>query len=404
MIGLEAFRVIAGAGAGSAVLGGAATAASDTSTSGMMDMDDAPSAAIFVVAVIAVSVVAAAVVPRLSRRLSLRQAVPVLALVGPVLALIGGLIGSGAMILSGRDVWYSLLVAVAAGAAAIIVGLQVALPVARDLEQISTTVKSVAGGDRQATTEVARPDEIGELATAVDDLTASLARAEAKQAAADEERNAVVSALSHDLRTPLASLLVSLEAIEDGIGEPHSHLRAMRGNVLALERLIEDMFLLARADAGALALHFEPVDLAELLDDAAEAVGPLAQGRSVAIATTLDRSILVDGDHTALGRVFRNLLENAVRHSPDGGPVRIDHQVAPGSIRVAVLDQGEGFAPDFVPRALERFTQADNARTRQGASGLGLAIADTLVAAHQGRVKIHPGPGGRVEVELPTLA
>ncbi len=370
---------------------------------GMDMMDDAPSAAIFVAAVIAVSLVAAAIVPRLSRRLSLRQAVPVLALVGPVLALIGGLIGSGAMILSGRDVWYSLLVAVAAGAAAIIVGLQVALPVARDLEQISTTVKAVAGGDRKVATEVARSDEIGELATAVDDLCRSLAAAEANKEAADEERNAVVSALSHDLRTPLASLLVSLDAIEDGIGEPRSHLRAMRGNVVALERLIEDMFLLARADAGALALHFETLDLAELLDDAAEAVGPLAQSRAVGIATTLDRSILVDGDHTALGRVFRNLLENAVRHSPDGEPIRIDHRVEQGSIRVAVLDQGEGFAPDFVPRALDRFTQADDARTRRGASGLGLAIADALVTAHRGRVKIHPGPGGRVEVELPTL-
>ena len=381
---------------------GAEPATSSTS-SGMDMMDDGPSVVIFVVLVVAVSVVAAAVVPRLSRRLSLRHAVPVLALVGPVLALIGGIIGSGTMILSGRDVWYSLVVAIAAGAAAIIVGLQVALPVARDLEQISSTVQAVAGGQRQVATAVSRPDEIGDLATAVDDLSASLTRAEANQRAADEERNAVVSALSHDLRTPLASLLVSIDAVEDGIGDPASHLRAMRGNVLALERLIEDLFLLARAEAGALALHFEPIDLAELLDDAAEAVGPLAQGRSVEIATTLDRSILVDGDHTALGRVFRNLLENAVRHSPDGEPVRIDHELTPDSVRVAVLDRGEGFDPEFVPRALERFSQADDARSRRGTSGLGLAIADALVAAHRGRVEIRPGPGGRVEVELPTI-
>ncbi len=372
--------------------------------SGGMDvMDEGPSVVLFVVLVVAISVAAILVFPWVFRRLSLRQAVPGLALIGPILALVGGVIGSGAMVLSGRDIWFSLVVAVAAAASAIIVGLRLARPVARDLEQISATVQAVARGDRRVMTGVERPDEIGELASAVDDLRESLTQAEVQRRAADDERNAVVSALSHDLRTPLASLLVSLDAIEDGIGDAPTHLRAMRGNVLALERLIEDLFLLARADAGALALTFESVDLAELLDDAAEAIGPLAHNRSVAIRTTVDEPIPVSGDDTALGRVFRNLLENAVRHSPVGGEVTIDHRDEDGVVRVAVLDVGEGFPPDFAPRALERFTQADDARTRRGASGLGLAIADALVTAHRGEVVVHPGPGGRVEVILPTL-
>ncbi len=304
------------------------------------------------------------------------------------------------MTLSGRDIWYSLIVAVAAAFAAIVVGLQLANPVARDLERIGSTVKAVAAGDRSMRTEIERSDEVGVLAAAVDDLTASLARAETERGVANDERNAVVSALSHDLRTPLASLLVSIDAVEDRVGDSAAHLKAMRGNVLALERLVEDLFLLARADSGSLELHFEMIDLAELVDDAVEAIRPVAQQRSVSIITSLGEPILVNGDHTALGRVFRNLLDNAVRHSPVGGTVSVELALSARQVRASVVDTGEGFHPDFVPRALHRFSQADDARTLQGAAGLGLAIADTLVTAHHGTVVIRPGPGGRVEVTL----
>lgn len=392
-----------------AVVPGQGSAVEPPEAGGGMDMmDDGPSVVLFAVLVVMVSLIAIAVFPRIFRRLSLRRAVPGLALIGPALALAGGLLGSGAMILSGRDVWYSLVVAVSAAVAAAVVGLQLAVPVATDLERVSSTVQAVARGERQIRTEVERPDEIGHLSAAVDDLIVSLARAEAQRQAADEERGAVVGALSHDLRTPLASLLVSLDAIEDGVGDPQAHLRAMRGNVLALERLIGDLFLLARAEAGSLALHFEAIDLAELLDETVEAVAPVAAQRSVRVRSvtppvTAGGPVLVDGDHTALGRVFRNLVDNAIRYSPDAGRVDVAHHLIDGGVRVEVRDEGSGFPAEFVPRALERFSQADDARSNQGAAGLGLAIADALVAAHGGRVLVRPGPGGLVEVDLPMV-
>lgn len=370
---------------------------------GMDVMEDGPSVALFVGLVAVVALVAIIALPHVFRRLSLRKAVPGLALIGPVLALIGGIIGTGAMTLSGRDIWYSLFVALAAGIAAIIVGLRLSHPVARDLERIGSTVMAVAGGDRTMRTDIDRSDEVGALAAAVDDLIRSLSLAEAERRIAEEERTAVVSALSHDLRTPLASLLVSIDAVEDGIGDAASHLKAMRGNVMALKRLVDDLFLLARADSGALELNFEPLDLAELVDDAVEALRPMAESRSVSIRNSLDEPILVVGDHTALGRVFRNLLENAVRHSPTEGTVAVGFSRSDGRVDVAVTDQGAGFDPAFVPRALDRFSQADDARTRQGAAGLGLAIADTLMKAHSGEVMIHPGPGGQVDVRLQLL-
>lgn len=371
---------------------------------GMDMMEDGPSVALFIGLVVLLSALAIGGLPHVFRRLSLRKAVPGLALIGPVLALIGGIIGTGAMTLSGRDIWYSLIVAFAAAVAAIIVGLQLANPVARDLERIGSTVMAVAGGDRSMRTEIERTDEVGVLAAAVDDLSRSLALAEEQRWIADEERTSVVSALSHDLRTPLASLLVSIDAVEDGIGDAPSHLKAMRGNVLALEHLVEDLFLLARADSGALGLNFESLDLSELIDDAVESLRPMAASQEVSISNHLNQPLIVEGDYTALGRVFRNLLDNAVRHSPPDGTVSVEFsRAADNIVAVAVVDQGAGFDPEFVPRALDRFSQADDARSRQGAAGLGLAIADTLMKAHDGDVQIRPGPGGRVDVWLRLL-
>ncbi|MGF1597635.1 MAG: ATP-binding protein [Acidimicrobiales bacterium] len=366
-------------------------------------MDDGPSVALFVVLVAAVSIVAALALPPVLGPLPLRYAVPALALVGPVLGIVGSLIGTGAMTLSGHDIWYVLLVAVASGAAAIVVGLRLARPVARDLDRVAGAVEAVADGDRRARTGIERQDEIGRLAAAVDELSRSLARAEAERAAADEERASVVSALSHDLRTPLASLLVSVDALEDGIGDPAAHLRAMRGNVLALERLVGDLFLLARADSGRLALGREVIDLAELIDEAVEAVEPMASVSDVAVVSLVGGPLEVLGDDHALGRVLRNLLDNAIRHSPTGATVTVDDLSDRRVARVSVVDEGDGFPPSFVSQALDRFSQADDARSRPGGAGLGLAIANTLLAAHDGTITVEAGPGGRVVIEVPRL-
>lgn len=366
-------------------------------------MDDEASIGLFVAITAALALVAITVLPPVMKRLRIRQAVPVLAVIGPVLAAVGSLVGSGAMTLSGHDVGYVVLVVGVTGIAAIIVGWRLARPLAKDLDTVASTVESIANGDRSKRTGIERTDEVGDLAGAVDELGRTLARAEAERTAAEDERLAVVSALSHDLRTPLASLLASVDALEDGMADEVSHLRSMRRNVLALERLVEDLFLLARADSGQLALQAQDLDLAELIDEALEAVAPSAAERGVALSADVSASIPVWGDDTAIGRVLRNLLDNAVRHAPNGGTVSITTHVTDGIVEMRVIDDGPGFDSDFVPRAFERFTQADTARSAQGGAGLGLAIAQTLVAAHDGSIAIEPGPGGRVTVTLPLL-
>lgn len=366
-------------------------------------MDEPASIGLFILLTVGIGVAAASFLPFVFQRLPIRLAIPGLAVIGPLLVVIGSLVGSGAITLSGNDIGYVVLVASITGIAAIIVGWRLSRPLARDLDVISETVGSIADGDRAARTGIERGDEVGALASLVDGLGDSLERAEAERAAADDERGAVVSALSHDLRTPLASLLASVEALEDGVADGPTHIRSMRHNVLALERMVEDLFLLARADSGSLALQTEPLDLAELIDEALEAVAPAAAEREISLMGDLREAIAVDGDDQALGRVLRNLLDNAVRHSPDGSDVRVAAACdrSEGKVLVEITDDGPGFDPSFVPRALERFSQADSARSRQGGAGLGLAIAHTLVGAHGGSVAVHPGPGGMVSFTLP---
>ncbi len=367
-------------------------------------MDDGQSLGLFVVVVAVLSVGSAAALPILMAKLSLRRAVPVLALVGPVLAIVGALVGSGAMTLSGHDVGYVLAVTILTGFSAIVVGWRLAQPLATDLGQVAATVAAIAEGERGARTGIERQDELGELASAVDELGRSLARAEAERLAADEERRSVVSALSHDLRTPLASLLASIDAVADGVADVDEHLAAMRRNVLNLNRLVEDLFLLARADSGNLALQSELLDLSELIDEALEAMLPAAIDQGVRLVAELTEAVPIHGDATAVGRVLRNLLDNAIRHAPEGGLVSVRLEQGSGVVRVIVLDDGPGFAADFVPKAFERFTQSDSARSRNGIAGLGLAIAQTLTQAHGGSVTISPGGGGQVRVTLPLKA
>lgn len=368
-------------------------------------MDDGASASLFIVLLVAMAVIAAFVVPIFMKRLTLKQAVPALAFVGPLLAVLGSLIGSGAMTLSGHDVGYVALVALLAGLAAFVVGWRVSRPLARDLDRVAVTLRQVAQGDRTARCNIERTDELAEVGEAVDELTRSLARAEAERGAADAERRAVVSALSHDLRTPLASLLASVDALEDGVADGPTHIRAMRSNVMALDHLVEDLFLLARADSGQLALQVEPMDLSEMIDEAVEAVSPAAANSGVVLLADSQAAVEVDADHTALGRLLRNLLDNAVRYSPSGGTVRVSTTRNSGAnVTVAITDDGPGFPSDFIPRAFDRFSQADPARSAHGGAGLGLAIARTLAEALGGSISIGEGPGGNVSFCLPTNA
>ena len=276
----------------------------------------------------------------------------------------------------------------------------VSRPITSDLRQIADAAQQVAAGDFSATTSVARSDEVGALAVAFDAMAADLRAADAQRVAEDQARREFFTAVGHDLRSPLGSLQAAVEALDDGVApDPDRYLRSMQGDIEALHRLVDDIFLLARLEAGDVELNLQPVDVTEIADETIEVLRPTAHRLGIDVELSAPGSITANTAPEALGRVMRNLLDNAVRHAESRVVVSV---TTPGRLVVRVTDDGPGFPADFVSRAFERFTRADSARTRDGSgTGLGLAIAHRFITGLDGAIRAEPGPGGAVEFSLP---
>lgn len=348
------------------------------------------------------SMVLATALQRFTRR-SLALGVLATSLVAVIVAGLAVSAAAGAMFVSSHDLRLVLVVLGLGVGAGLALALGLVRPLVGDLDRIGTTARAVAAGDRAARTGVDREDELGTTARALDELAAQLEQAEADRERVEEARSHFLAAVGHDLRSPLTVLRSGLEALEDGVVEDvDPFVRTLQREVDLLGSLVEDLFLLARIESDGLALRPERVDLAELADEAVEALAHVARPRSVALAVDAPGAVAVDGDPRALGRVVRNLLDNAVRHSPAGGTVTVAVGPCDRAVRLAVTDDGDGFPADAAAALFASFVRGDAARVRDGGgAGLGLAIAQGLVDAHDGRIWAEAGPGGRVEVRLP---
>lgn len=288
----------------------------------------------------------------------------------------------------------------------IVLAVAVAGPLTADLQGLTAAAHAVAAGDLTVRTDVRRADELGGLASSIDSMVARLATLEEERERGEAARRELLAAISHDLRTPLAALQAAIEALQDDVGgDPEHYLRSMATDVSLLHSMVDDLFVLARLQAGELRLERMAVDLTELADDAVESMTRVAARRSVGLHLDAGASVLVDGDPQALSRVLRNLLDNAIAHAPARTTVRvrIGSQDHPPTVRVE--DEGPGFPADFADRAFDPFTRSDDARNRNtGGAGLGLAIARGLVLAHDGHIWVEPGAGGRIAFTLPPAA
>jgi signal transduction histidine kinase len=266
-----------------------------------------------------------------------------------------------------------------------------------DLRSLAATATQVAAGDREVRTGIERRDEIGDVAKAVDDMIEQLAAGEAA-------RTRLLAALSHDLRTPLAAAKAAVEALQDGVAEDAERYLAGVGNDIdVIAELVDDLFLLARLDAGSIGIETMPVDLVELADEASEALGPVAARRGVVIDVMASGNTKVHGAPRELGRAIRNLLDNALRHAPARSRVRVELSNGGPYVTLRVVDAGPGFSPAIRDTAFAEFTTGDPAR-RSGGAGLGLAITKGIVDAHAGSLWIDDGIGGSVAMRLPVGA
>lgn len=333
---------------------------------------------------------------------TLRSQLLVITLAGLVVGALCAWIAATNMLLDGALLAPVLVVLVVTALVAAIIVTLASGSLSSAAARLATTVRAVAGGDRTAQTTVRRRDEIGEVATAVDALSRRLAKLEAERERLDAEHAVLLTSISHDLRSPLAALHAALEALLDGVApDPDRYLRSMKADADTLTALVDDAFLVASMTGGRLHLQQELVDLGDSCDTALEALRPLADTHGVRLELEADAHVHVHGNPHALGRIVRNLVDNAVRHAPQASAVRVIVDRAPEP-RVQVLDDGPGFPEDFVGLALQPWTRADASRTRStGGSGLGLAIASGLVQAHGGRLWVEPGPGGTAAFTLP---
>lgn len=241
---------------------------------------------------------------------------------------------------------------------------------------------------------------------------------EAMHREVDEARRRLIAAVSHDLRTPLSSLRLLVDAVEDGVATGATrerYLREMRTHVRALSVLIDDLFELSRLEAGEIAWSMHQVELGELVSETVAALRAQAEERGVAVAVELPGdgaaggrgSLSAHANAEKLQRVLFNLIVNAIRHTPADGSVVV--RARPGDaglVEIEVADDGEGVAEEERERVFEPFYRggADGAARCSGGAGLGLAISRAIVEAHGGRIWLEPAAprGTRVRFTLPA--
>ena len=235
-------------------------------------------------------------------------------------------------------------------------------------------------------------------------LAVRLAMEERSRRQIEDARRQMVAAVSHDLRTPLASLRLLVEAIDDGVatGETRErYLREMRTHVEALTTLIDDLFELSRIEAGDISWTMRQVELHDLIGDTVAAMRAPAEERGVRLAADLPpEEVLAEADAEKVQRVLFNLIQNAIRHTPADGSVTVRARPLGGEVEVEVADDGEGIPAGAADRVFEPFYRGDPSRGEDGA-GLGLAIAKAIVEAHGGRIWLEDAaPGTRVRFTL----
>jgi signal transduction histidine kinase len=393
------------------VLGAAGTAAA--AVAGRLPAGDAITLAAYAAGGAAVAVAIAVVVLSVLRRRSvvLQAAIAGLA---PVVAVgIGVAAASSAMFISEHDLHALLVVLVAAGTVGVLSGLLLGRRVATAGRSLGALARRMGDGEQERSSAGGRgaPSELASLAAELEATSARLAEARAQGAAIEHSRRQLVAWVSHDLRTPLAGIRAMVEALEDEVvDDPETvsrYYRTMRREVDRLSGLVDDLFELSRIEAGALGLDLERVPLDELVSEAVASASVIAGAKGIELRGAVgEPSPVVELSTPEMARVVRNLLDNAIRHTPAGGTIWIEARLDESGTAavVSVRDGCGGIPEEDIDHVFEMAYRGDTARTPGNAgAGLGLAVARGLVEAHQGRITVrNEGDGCRFTVHLPV--
>jgi signal transduction histidine kinase len=312
------------------------------------------------------------------------------------------------MLVSHMDVLFTLIVVVYSSLLGLWAARALGARVLSDVEAVRGGLAEVGEGRRAIAIETGARDELNELARDVERMVERLSGEEHARSAADRARRDLLAAVSHDLRTPLASIQVLAEAIEDRVVDDQTrreYAARMAVHVRALSGLIDDLFELSRLEAGDIHWTIEQVRVAELVEETVDAMRPEAEAGGVAVRTELgDPHTYARANPERIQRVLFNLLQNAIRHTPADGSITVRAQQLDGAVEIEVADTGGGIHEEDRDSVFEAFVQGSAERSRtNGSAGLGLAVARAIVEAHGGRIWLadaHAGTAVRFSLPL----
>lgn len=287
------------------------------------------------------------------------------------------------------------LVAAVAGAGllALLATFLLARRIVAPVEALTGAARRMEQGDLGQRVPARGDDEIGQLASAFNAMADGLQRT-------DRLRRQMVTDVAHELRTPLTGLRCQLESIQDGVVQASPDVIAsLHDDILSLQRLVDDLQDLALVEAGQIRLQRTTIEPASEVGAVIRSLPePAGKGEDssdrATIRVALDGLPAVDADRHRFRQVVRNLLVNALIHSPPGGTVEVAGHAQDGLVEITVRDEGPGIPPEHLPHIFERFYRADPSRQRgTGGAGLGLAIVRSLMEAHGGEVRVASDPG-----------
>jgi signal transduction histidine kinase len=326
-------------------------------------------------------------------------------IVGQLLVAVGLL--AWLMLVSHMDALFTLIVVTYSSLLAVWVARGLGASVLRDLRSLRAGLVRVGDGDRELAIRTGGRDELADLAREVERMVERLSTEERARTAADDARRDLLAAVSHDLRTPLTSIQVLAEAIEDGVVDDSTrreYAARLATHARAFSALIDDLFELSRLEAGDISWTMERVRVADLVEETVDAMRPQAEGRGVAVSIECNGpQPLADANPERIQRVLFNLLQNAIRHTPADGSVTVRAERCDGAVEIEVADTGSGIDPEDRAAVFDAFVQGRSDQTRSnGSAGLGLAIARAIVEAHGGQIWLADAQvGTRVRFSLP---
>ncbi len=284
--------------------------------------------------------------------------------------------------------WAIVIGAVGGTLVALILAVVLAATLTRPLRELTAATRAVARGEVHQVSVRSR-DELGQLAASFNQMSADLA-------SSAEARRQMTADIAHDLRTPLTVMTGYLESLRDGVLKPTpARFDVMYKEAMHLQRLVEDLRTLSLADAGELPLNNQPEAPRAILERAAAAFRQQAEQKGIALEVQASDNLPpIRVDVERMMQVMGNLLTNALRYTSGGGTIRLHAEAGAGNVSITVQDSGVGISADALPHVFDRFYRGDGSRRdNDGESGLGLAIARSLVNAQGGEISAHSEPG-----------